>query len=152
MAVMVDKEEYNLIQEYLGFAQKEIKIKTGRDVRIYCDAFTGKLEINVIPPQELVKVMAEEMGLSKQDINSKDRVSYLINARAVIVMLLLKYYKIITLKKIGLLLGGKDHTTIIHTKRRAQQWMEANDAIFMEQYTRVDNRIKEYLKTTVNYG
>ena len=73
---------------------------------------------------EIVKEVCEKHGLKIEDVISERRHQYLVRPRQEIM------YRLCTetdwsLPRIGRLLGGRDHTTILHGKRKFQALLDA---------------------------
>ncbi|WP_233556002.1 chromosomal replication initiator protein DnaA [Galactobacter caseinivorans] len=95
----------------------------------------------VITPQSIVASTAEYFELTIDELNSKSRTRTLVTARQ-IAMYLLRELTDMSLPKIGDMMGGRDHTTVIHADRKIRELMAERRAIF-NQVTELTNKIKQ---------
>ena len=66
-----------------------------------------------VTPELIIDIVAEHFDLSPADLTGNKRNSKVVFPRQ-IVMYLCRHMTEVTLKNIGKVLGGRDHTTIIH--------------------------------------
>ena len=78
-----------------------------------------------ITPSLIIEVVAEQFGVSPEDITSKKRNSEFVQPRQV-VMYLCRKLTDTSYVNIGKLLGKKDHTTIIHGVNKIEDELESN--------------------------
>ena len=98
-------------------------------------------DAQVITPQSIVASTAEYFDLTIDELNSKSRTRTLVTARQ-IAMYLLRELTDMSLPKIGELMGGRDHTTVIHADRKIRELMAERRAIY-NQVTELTNKIKQ---------
>jgi chromosomal replication initiator protein len=67
-----------------------------------------------ITKDEILQIIAYECSISVQDIVSKTRKTEVVNGRFIFCGIMKEYFGY-SLKKIGELVGNRDHTTIIHS-------------------------------------
>ncbi len=65
---------------------------------------------------EILDIIAEECSIKVSDISSKTRKIEVVNGRFIFCGVMKEYFGY-SLKKIGEFVGGRDHTTIIHSIR-----------------------------------
>ena len=65
---------------------------------------------------EILEIIAEECSIKVSDISSKTRKTEVVNGRFIFCGVMKEYFGY-SLKKIGEFVGGRDHTTIIHSIR-----------------------------------
>ncbi|GAA3706388.1 hypothetical protein GCM10022377_20140 [Zhihengliuella alba] len=94
-----------------------------------------------ITPQAIIAQTAEYFSLTIEELNSKSRTRTLVTARQ-IAMYLLRELTDMSLPKIGAVLGGRDHTTVIHADRKIRELMAERRSVF-NQVTELTNRIKQ---------
>lgn len=90
-----------------------------------------KEEINL-----LFSIVEEEFNLSRDDIISKSRKSEIADARRIIAAICKKNSKL-SLEKIGLKLGGRDHATILSAIRRHDSLYES-DKYYVEKFDNIN--------------
>ena len=78
-----------------------------------------------ITPSLIIEVVAEQFGVSPEDITSKKRNSEFVQPRQV-VMYLCRKLTDTSYVNIGKLLGKKDHTTIIHGVNKIEDELDSN--------------------------
>ena len=78
-----------------------------------------------ITPSPIIEVVAEQFGVSPEDITSKKRNSEFVQPRQV-VMYLCRKLTDTSYVNIGKLLGKKDHTTIIHGVNKIEDELDSN--------------------------
>ena len=81
-----------------------------------------------ITPSLIIEVVAEQFGVSPEDITSKKRNSEFVQPRQV-VMYLCRKLTDTSYVNIGKLLGKKDHTTIIHGVNKIEDELEFNQEL-----------------------
>jgi chromosomal replication initiator protein len=65
---------------------------------------------------EILEIIAEECSIKVSDISSKTRKTEVVNGRFIFCGVMKEYFGY-SLKKIGEFVGGRDHTTVIHSIR-----------------------------------
>lgn len=80
--------------------------------------------------REVVLRAATAFGLSPDDLTGRARYRRIVRARSAVVWILRRQLNADGLPKsypqIGLLLGGRDHTTMIYCNQRCEKWMETD--------------------------
>ncbi|MDQ4503917.1 chromosomal replication initiator protein DnaA [Sinomonas sp. ASV322] len=94
-----------------------------------------------ITADQILHETAAYFKLSIEELNSKSRTRTLVTARQ-IAMYLCRELTDMSLPKIGQVLGGRDHTTVIHADRKIRELMAERRAIF-NQVTELTNKIKQ---------
>ncbi|MGN0069828.1 MAG: chromosomal replication initiator protein DnaA [Prevotella sp.] len=74
---------------------------------------------------EIVETVCHHYNVSPANVNSRSRKRDLVTARQVAMFLAQKYTKL-TASRIGKLVGGRDHSTVIHSCAQVQQRMNSN--------------------------
>ena len=92
-------------------------------------------------PELIISVIADQYGVTQEDIISKKRSRDIALPRQ-IAMYLCRELTDMSLPKIGQELGGRDHTTVIHADRKIRELMAERRAIY-NQVTELTNRIKQ---------
>ncbi|WP_245395636.1 chromosomal replication initiator protein DnaA [Anthocerotibacter panamensis] len=73
--------------------------------------------VGEVTPEKIVEMVCEELSVSMEDIKSDSRKREISEARQ-IAMFLLRNYTDLSLPKIGNVLGGKDHTTVMYAAQK----------------------------------
>ncbi|MEA5455552.1 chromosomal replication initiator protein DnaA [Sinomonas sp. JGH33] len=94
-----------------------------------------------ITADQILQETAAYFKLTVEELNSKSRTRTLVTARQ-IAMYLCRELTDMSLPKIGQVLGGRDHTTVIHADRKIRELMAERRAIF-NQVTELTNKIKQ---------
>ncbi|MGQ0625302.1 MAG: chromosomal replication initiator protein DnaA [Sporichthyaceae bacterium] len=100
------------------------------------------------PEISLATIMAQTaqyFGLSIDDLCGQSRSRVLVTARQ-IAMYLSRELTNMSLPKIGLQYGGRDHTTVMHAERKIRQLMAEKRSVY-SQVTELTNRIKQQTRS-----
>ena len=79
--------------------------------------------VTLLENEDVIDVFAERLGIKKEKILGKTRKKEVVEVRDIIVFFLREYAQM-SFPAIGKLLGGRDHTTIIHAYRKTQAKVE----------------------------
>ena len=82
-------------------------------------------------PKEIVKIVADFYNVEEVSIYEKNRRKEIVHARQMIMFILREEYNI-SYPVIGQELGGKDHTTIIHSYNKVKKDLENNSHLLQE--------------------
>jgi chromosomal replication initiator protein len=93
----------------------------------------------------IMGVTAQYFGLSIDDLCGQSRSRNLVLARQ-IAMYLCRELTELSLPKIGLEFGGRDHTTVMHADRKIRQQMAEKRSVY-NQVTELTNRIKQQTRS-----
>ena len=104
------------------------------------DLITDDSALEITADQILTETAAY-FKLTIEELNSKSRTRTLVTARQ-IAMYLCRELTDMSLPKIGQVLGGRDHTTVIHADRKIRELMAERRAIY-NQVTELTNKIKQ---------
>ena len=77
-------------------------------------------------PTLLISLVASAFGLSASDLTGPSRIRQVAEARQAAAWVLRRAYTAISLQEVGRLLGGRDHTTIIHAVAQVERRMADN--------------------------
>ncbi|WP_077488026.1 chromosomal replication initiator protein DnaA [Sinomonas mesophila] len=99
-----------------------------------------------ITAEQILAETAAYFKLTVEELNSKSRTRTLVTARQ-IAMYLCRELTDMSLPKIGQVLGGRDHTTVIHADRKIRELMAERRAIY-NQVTELTNKIKQAQRNT----
>ena len=99
-----------------------------------------KIDDKPLTIDEIVEKVCVHYNVSASDVNSKSRRRDLVIARQVSMYLTQKYTKM-PASRIGKLVGGRDHSTVIHSCTQVEQRMKIDKA-FMEDVQSIENSFK----------
>ncbi len=91
---------------------------------------------NRLTPEQVIAAVADQYGIHAQDITSKKQTKEVVFPRQIAIYLL-RLLLDLTLKEIGVLVGGKDHTTISYSYEKISKEISSNEEL---------NRTVEVLK------
>lgn len=74
----------------------------------------------------IIETVCDWFGITREEIRSNKRYRRLVEPRQ-IAMFLLKRYTNLSLKEIGLMFGGRDHTTTIHSATTVENLMQTSE-------------------------
>jgi len=134
------------IKEVIAFAQKTVKLRTGLTIKLFYETPKDLFDSFFIPPVDLVRVMLRSLKIEMEDVQSDSRKREVVAARQIITHILKKYYKKITLKQIGHLFGGQDHTTIVNSNQKAQLRMDSTELFFIERYYQALGAVEKWVE------
>src|SRR3989344_9169955 len=102
----------------------------------------------LISEMDIVSVFAKYFGVDKRLIESKTRKSDVVAKRDIIVYALRKYAEM-SFPAIGKLIGGRDHTTVLHSFRKIEKRIKQDPELSMS----LPNLIKEIsiIRARMNY-
>ena len=101
-----------------------------------------------VKPEEVVNIVAETFDISVEQLKGRNRSRQIALPRQV-AMYLLREEISLSLPQIGAVLGGRDHTTVMHGCEKIRELLERDDRL-RRQVMNVRERI--YGKTTVTVG
>lgn len=107
----------NKISVYSKLMNEKVTLETAKDS--LKDIINKDSNIK-ITPERIVSVVCEHLGISENDIKSKKRSQDIATARQVI-MYLLRKYTLLSLKSVGDIVGGRDHTTVMNGCKRVEE-------------------------------
>ena len=90
-----------------------------------------KFELKLDDDDDIVAILAEHFSFSKEIIESHTRKKEIVRARDFIIYLLREYADM-SYPVIGKLLGGRDHTTVIHAHKKIKRLIDDNPYIGAE--------------------
>jgi chromosomal replication initiation ATPase DnaA len=122
-------------------AEQQIRTKTGMRVTLVLCPSDNPLK----SPEQMLRVVARSLNTSPEVFQEKNRKRQVVEVRFVAALLLRYYYPTITLKQIGLLFGGQDHTSIMNALTRAQNLLYTNDVVFTAQYKHALNTVNQWI-------
>lgn len=136
-----DVGQMNEIYGVLRSAEVIIKERTGLYV---------KLEVSPVQqtdkkPTQMIEVICRALRVDERELGDKTRKQEIVWARHITIHYLRKYYTYLTLKDIGLMMGGLDHTTVINSLDRVEALTETRDSKFMPKYYVAEQAIKMWL-------
>ena len=153
MAILRKKDElagYNFDNEIIKFIASNIKSNIRElesalnKIDMFSKVTTRKItldlaeealrdQINPDAPREItlpyiLELVSEQYGISTADIISKKKDAEIVLPRQ-IVMYLAKEMTQMPLKNIGQFLGGRDHSTVLHGKRKIEEQLQGDEAL-----------------------
>ncbi len=153
MAILRKKEEiagYNIDNEVIKYIASNIKSNirelegaltkivalsrvTVRPITLELAEEALRDQINPDAPKEItlpyiLEVVSDHFGIKTSDIISKKKDAEIVFPRQ-IVMYLAKELTQTPLKNIGQFLGGRDHTTVLHGKRKIEEQLQTDESL-----------------------
>jgi chromosomal replication initiator protein len=92
-----------------------------------------------ITEKQIFEIVGREYGLTKEEIISRSRKRECVESRHLIAYIIKRKTRF-SLKNIGERLGGRDHTTIIHSVRTFEDLFET-DSVFRERSENIFYRV-----------
>jgi len=122
----------------------EQKIRTNTGLRITLMLFPNDLDRK--KPEYMLRLVSNSLGIDHEQFKTKTRKREIVELRFIGALLLRRFYPGVTLKQIGGLFGGQDHTSVINGISRAYNLLETNDIIFCTKYNKALNTVNLWLK------
>ena len=98
------------------------------------------LQKNVPTHDRIIQVVAEVFDITPTAMKRHNRKDEIVMARQMAMVLVYEFGNY-SLKEVGYLLGGFDHTTVIHARCTVRDMIETNDDLFMPKYKEVLARL-----------
>ena len=122
----------------------EQKIRTSTGLRITLLLFPS--DTNRKKPEHMLRLVANSLNVGYEQFQAKTRKREIVELRFIGALLLRRFYPHVTLKQIGSLFGGQDHTSVINAISRAYNLLETNDIIFCTKYNNAINTVNLWLR------
>ena len=97
-------------------------------------------------PEHMLRLVANALNIGYEHFTRKTRKRETVELRFIGALLLRRFYPDVTLKQIGALFGGQDHTSVINGISRAYNLLETNDIVFCTKYNKALNTVNLWLK------
>jgi len=111
------------IAVFSSFYKKEIDLPMAKEIlKDYLEAAKEN------EPERVIEIVAEFFGLTKDDLLNERRTREIVRARQV-AMYFLRHYLNLPLKQIGNIMGGRDHSTVIHGIEKVENILEKDEGI-----------------------
>ncbi|MEO0262636.1 MAG: chromosomal replication initiator protein DnaA [candidate division WOR-3 bacterium] len=91
-------------------------------------------------PERIIEIVAEFFNLTKEDILNEKKTKEVARVRQ-IVMYFLRYHLNMPLKEIGKIIGGRDHSTVIHGIEKIENLLE-KDQDLKEKIVEIERKIR----------
>ena len=126
------------LDNFLRVTEARIKTEYGLNVIVVMMPKKGHVKM---PPMAMCRVIGWALGLTEEEMVSKSRTQAIVVYRQLCCYFLRQYYASMSLKSIGKLIGGYDHSTIMFSIARVKQFLDDQDSIIMAAYTKATNAI-----------
>lgn len=141
-----DQKE-NLMRSITRKAQKIIKEQTGFKVTL----MVCKSVSSTRTPNAMLSVIASALKMNPDSFEQKQRTKSISELRFLAAIFLRKHFPTLTLKQIGILFGGKDHSSILYSLERGKNLLLVNDLQFSKKYSIVVRAVNIWLKNEDTY-
>lgn len=133
----------------LPFIKRKRQVKMGPNadahVRVWADTFPCGIELDLLSPlsvakegnirsirvKDILRVVAKHYNVTCADILSRRRTDKIVKPRQV-AMYLAKTLTLRSLPEIGRVLGGRDHTTVLHGARKIDGLIQTDHSLAWE--------------------
>jgi len=133
------KNGYRLSKEYYKIRRSKTK-----NVISYTNRFV-RINDMVVPlnVQQILKIVSNQLGVDQKDIVRKTRIQSVVIARSLLINVLRDKYKM-DVGKIGMIVGHRDHTTVIHHLRMKldKKHFWTTDYAIWNKYNYIMNKVK----------
>ena len=100
---------------------------------------TGRNKQEPIRPEEIVEKVGKHLKIATRDITSSCRKSHVVEARQIAMYLCQKYTKLSS-SQIGLKIGKRDHSTVLHSCNQTEKRI-GEDKIFRSQVETIEHEL-----------
>ena len=99
-----------------------------------------KIDNHPLTIDDILETVCNHFGVSQQNVFSKSRKRQLVQVRQISMYLAQKYTKM-PASRIGQLIGGRDHSTVLHSCSAVEQRLKVDKA-FMNEISSIENSFK----------
>ena len=126
-------KEKQTITETIAFAQKHIRVKTGRLVRL--TMVTERKDIRPeVAPEIVLQLIADTLNVRMSDVTDRGRNRMIVMARSVASLILREAFPSLSYAQIGQMYGGQHHTTVLHGLRIGLNRLDCEEEEFTNKY------------------
>lgn len=93
-------------------------------------------------PLQIIEIICEYTCISMPEVRSASRRREVVTARELIIYYLKSCHGF-SYKKIGEILGGRDHTTVLAANRRMQGFLDCSDEVICNAIAAINKRLEE---------
>ena len=134
--------QINTARHIARSAEQQIKTRTGlRITLLLCPSDTNRKK-----PEHMLRMVANTLNVDYEHFKTNSRKRDIVELRFIGALLLRRFYPNVTLKQIGSLFGGQDHTSVINAVSRAYKLLDTKDIIFTTKYNNALNTVNLWLK------
>lgn len=122
-ATVIDKSTFGRLYRYFEEFELQILDEFGMRVRLsisYMDKADQKDVATDVTIEHIIMVVCKDFAYTPEEIRSSSRKGDLPTARQMICRLIKDFFPLTSYKRMGLNLGGRDHSTIIHSLQTFQ--------------------------------
>jgi chromosomal replication initiator protein len=124
------------LQGFLVRIETEEKVKgikmTNSDIKMMLNVNSSEsMRPRVVTPAEVINVISSFYGIGIQQLKGEKRTKSIAWPRQVLMFILRNDLRL-PLEEVGRLLGGRDHTTVIHAAEKVRQELEENTSFAAE--------------------
>jgi chromosomal replication initiator protein len=151
---MLTIEMKSKVMPILKKAEIDVAAATGRDLKIVAldssgqmlnlDADLSSAKVNVEKDDVLRSAIVEVFGEDWPIIISRKRTRELVMARQLYCWYA-RFWVKMSFKKIGTNIGGKDHTTAMHSCQTVQDLLGSKDALMSGRFIQVQDKLNSFL-------
>lgn len=131
-------------QKVKDFAEKHLKEETGVDVEVFVFKADDFLKNQISKAEKLLERMIDFSDLLPNKVVGKSRVQKLVYFRHQAISIISLLFPLISLKRRGLMFGGRDHSTVIHSIQTNQDLCDT-DKEYKAQYDDLMKFAKDFL-------
>lgn len=140
MPQRLDAYMMNLVHNIMHKAEKQIKEHVGYDVRLILHNVDLKKG-----PRQMLTVLTRALDMTAGAYKVESRKTAFVQLKQLGNLFLSRYFPEMTLRERSILLGYRDHTTLIYHANRLEELFELKDPEIMEKYNRVEDTIARWV-------
>jgi len=121
LGISVDRVD-EIVKKIKEFSVEELKqvphvVENTPNTREQIYQNESKHTLEIENEEDVIRTLSERLGVTKKEVVSSSRKQHIVRARDIIAYMLREYGEM-SYPAIGRLLGGRDHTTIIHAHKK----------------------------------
>ena len=102
-------------------------------------ARTVRINHEPVTPEDIVEKVGKYLKITAKDIASSSRKSHVVEARQIAMFLCQKYTKLSS-SQIGLKIGKRDHSTVLHSCNQTEKRIQ-DDKLFRSQVENIEREL-----------
>lgn len=137
----IPKPHRRTIACILRAAEVSISLQTGLDVKLVAMESLYEMPAGI---EVMLGIIAEALGMTMDDYYEGRKRQY-VDLKCVAAMFIKKHYPEVSLEKIGELLGGLDHSSVLYSIRRGNDYLLTTESRFGTKYKLALNAVEKWI-------
>jgi chromosomal replication initiation ATPase DnaA len=138
----IQAEAFPAIVKILTDTEEVLHTLTGVNIKLYMRVKDETHSVNEAAWLRVQEAVCNATGLKWSDIVSKSRRGDIVNARKLFIYFSRQKMPYLSLSKLGKMLGGKDHSSILQQYKKFEEFIEVGDAQATTHFAKVCELLK----------